>query len=269
MSDTTESPSIAALAAALAKAQGAIEGAAKDRTNPHFGAKYATLASCWDACRAPLAANGLAVVQRLAADKGMVSVETILAHSSGEWIRSTLTVPATKPDAQGIGSAVTYARRYSLSAMVGIAPDDDDDGTAAAHPAKGRTEAPRNASARTATVAAQVASVARPGPEKPAPLPSEPKSTVPGLVDVSDGETEAAAKKRALEFTARKHADWTRAKAHGVTSEALFRGWVEGVIGEPIPSSKWSVVETAKLEAALRKMEPPEGVALPGCTETV
>jgi hypothetical protein len=120
------SDSIAALAGALAKAQGEMEGAAKGNTNPHFKSKYADLASVWDACRTPLAKNGLAVLQPVSADGARVTVTTILAHSSGEWLEESLTMTAQQNTPQGVGSAITYGRRYGLASMVGIAPEDDD-----------------------------------------------------------------------------------------------------------------------------------------------
>jgi hypothetical protein len=131
----TRSPSIAALAAALAKAQGEIEGAAKANVNPHFKSKYADLASVWDACRAPLSKHGLSILQPVRADGPHVTVTTILAHSSGEWIEESLTMTAQQNTPQGVGSAITYGRRYGLAAMVGIAPEDDDGNAASAQPA--------------------------------------------------------------------------------------------------------------------------------------
>jgi hypothetical protein len=101
-------------------------GAKKDSTNPHFKTAYADLASIWDACRAPLANAGLSIVQLVSSDPTHAIVETILAHSSGEWVSSTLAVPLTKADAQGLGSAITYGRRYALAAIVGVCPADDD-----------------------------------------------------------------------------------------------------------------------------------------------
>lgn len=127
-------PSIADLAAALCKAQAQMEGAKKDAANPHFKSKYADLASVWDAIRAPLTSNGLSVVQLLRSTQGGVEVETILMHASGQQISDVFAVPASKNDAQGYGSAATYARRYALMAMVGVAPEDDD-GNAAVGPA--------------------------------------------------------------------------------------------------------------------------------------
>jgi hypothetical protein len=136
----TETTTGSALARALARAQGVMASASKDKTNPAFKSRYADLASVWDACREPLTSNGLAVVQLVtAADKASVTVETRLLHESGESVSSVLTMPVEKPTAQGVGSAITYARRYALSALVGVAPDDDDDGNAASG------VAPRNA----------------------------------------------------------------------------------------------------------------------------
>jgi len=118
---------IAELALSLSKAQGAIKGALKDSLNPHFKTKYADLASVWDACREQLAKNELSVVQMPdVSETGGVAIETILMHSSGQWISSRFVMPLAKPDAHGVGSAITYARRYALAAMVGIAPEDDD-----------------------------------------------------------------------------------------------------------------------------------------------
>lgn len=127
------SDSIKELATALAKAQATMAGAKKDSTNPHFRSKYADLASIWEACRDALTSNGIAVVQMTRArPEDVVIVETRLLHSSGEWIEGELLVPVMKADAQGYGSAITYARRYALAAAVGVAPEDDDGNAAAA-----------------------------------------------------------------------------------------------------------------------------------------
>ena len=128
-----QSESIAALAAGLSKAQGAIEGAVKGKVNPAFKSKYADLSSVWDACREHLSANGLSVVQSPGhlAD-GRMEMTTMLVHASGEWLRGSLTIPLGKVDAQAYGSATTYARRYALAAFVGVAPDDDDGAAATA-----------------------------------------------------------------------------------------------------------------------------------------
>lgn len=127
----TRSDQINEIAAALAKAQAEIEGAEKSRTNPAFKSQYATLADAWDACRGPLSKNGLSIVQLPTFTDGKARVTTMLLHSSGQFIEESLDLPVSKSDAQGIGSAITYGRRYGLMAMAGIAPDDDDDGNSA------------------------------------------------------------------------------------------------------------------------------------------
>ena len=126
------SETIGALSAALAKAQAEIGKALKDSVNPAFKSKYADYASTWDAWQAHGPANGLAIVQPPGSCvNGVASLTTLLSHSSGEYIRETMTMPVSKNDAHGVGSAITYLRRYSLSAFTGIAPDDDDDGNLA------------------------------------------------------------------------------------------------------------------------------------------
>lgn len=128
------------LASALAKAQGAIQGATKSNVNPAFRSKYADLASVWDACRGPLSANGLSITQIPAIEEGgRVAVTTVLLHATGQWISSVLSVQPAKTDAQGIGSAITYLRRYGLSAMVGVAPEDDDGNAASEQTPKAKT----------------------------------------------------------------------------------------------------------------------------------
>jgi hypothetical protein len=114
------------LAAALSKAQGQLAGAVKDSSNPFFKSRYADLSSVVEALRQPFANNGLSYIQTTESHPDEVRVETILMHSSGQWISTgTLNVPVTKSDAQGYGSALTYARRYSLC-LLGVAPIDDD-----------------------------------------------------------------------------------------------------------------------------------------------
>lgn len=134
------------LAAALAKAQARIVAAPKDKTAKVekggaalYSYKYATLAGVWEACRGPLAENGLAVVQTVTTDGAAALVTTLLAHSSGQWIEETLTMTAADASPQRIGSAITYGRRYALGAIVGVVTDDDDDGKAASdgHSGKG------------------------------------------------------------------------------------------------------------------------------------
>lgn len=124
------SDSIKQLAAALNKAQAEMSGAKKGATNPFFKSKYADLNAVVDAVRIPFADNGLSYSQFPIMDDNRVGVETILMHESGEFIASTLMLPTGKLDAQAAGSAITYARRYSLQSVAGI-PAEDDDGNQA------------------------------------------------------------------------------------------------------------------------------------------
>lgn len=144
-----QSESIGALAGALAKAQGAMGHAAKGNVNPHFKNRYADLASVLDACRAELSANGIAVLQPVRVDGKVVTVSTILAHSSGEWMSCDVSSESRAPGPQEVGSVITYLRRYGLAAMAGVASDDDD-GEAGAGRGKpqGRREAPEEKQAR-------------------------------------------------------------------------------------------------------------------------
>lgn len=125
------SDSIGALAQALSKAQASMALAAKDSANPFFKSRYLSLAGVWDAIRSPLGANGLAVIQATNAAEGGIELVTRLCHASGEWVESTLFMPAVKTDPQSFGSLVSYARRYSLMAIVGVAASDDDDAESA------------------------------------------------------------------------------------------------------------------------------------------
>ena len=141
------SDSIANLTLALSIVQGKMSHAIKDSANPFFKSKYADLESVWDVCRSLLSENGLAVMQfpgdinfvQLEKDNGDVniatkmSLTTIISHKSGEFISQEMSVPVTKPDAQGAGSALTYMRRYALAAVVGVVQADDD-GNAASSP---------------------------------------------------------------------------------------------------------------------------------------
>jgi hypothetical protein len=124
------SESINELAGALAKAQGAMEGASKGTANPFFKSRYSDLASVMQAIRQPFAESGLCFVQGASYESGHVLVTTRIMHASGQWIEDTLTVPVSKADAQGVGSALSYGKRYSLQALAGV-PSIDDDGEAA------------------------------------------------------------------------------------------------------------------------------------------
>lgn len=120
------SPSTGKLFEALSKAQMEITGAAKTKKNPHFKSDYADLNSTWEACREPLCENGLTVIQTVEQVAEKFVLVTTLGHISGEWMKSIIPLINTKMDMQGLGSALTYARRYGLASMCGVCPSDDD-----------------------------------------------------------------------------------------------------------------------------------------------
>lgn len=135
-----QSENIAELAKALAAAQGEISHAVKDSTNPHFKSYYADLASVWDAVRKPLSKSGLSVSQLPSSDGTIHWLETTLLHSSGQFLTSRTPLIGCS-DMQKYGSALTYARRYALAAIAGVAQDDDD-ANVAAKPQKQAAQAP-------------------------------------------------------------------------------------------------------------------------------
>jgi len=126
------------IVSALAKAQGEMKPAVFNRVNPHFRNRYADFTSCMEAVREPLSKNGLAISQMPSTTHdGKFVLVTLLAHGSGQWMAGEFPLISVKQDSQGIGSAMTYAKRYSLCGMLGIVADeevdaDDDDGEAAA-----------------------------------------------------------------------------------------------------------------------------------------
>ena len=125
--DEWKSDNIDKLAEALSKAQSEIKGALASSVNPFFKSNYADLDTVIKSCFPQLTKNGLSIIQgNDVCEKGSFYVTTMLLHNSGQWIKSKLKMPITKPDAQGVGATITYARRFSLSAMVGIAQTDDD-----------------------------------------------------------------------------------------------------------------------------------------------
>ena len=122
------SKEIGELADALAKAQGEMGSVAKSKTNPFYKSSYADISDCLAACLPALSKHGLAISQgnRFCNTTGYY-ITTRLIHKSGQWLKSEIRIPLTnKKDAQEIGSACTYGRRYGLTAMVGLAQLDDD-----------------------------------------------------------------------------------------------------------------------------------------------
>lgn len=126
------SKEIGELAKALAAAQGELKHPKKSSENPFFKSRYADLSAVWDACREPLSTHGLSVVQTTVPHETGVVIETMLVHVSGQWITGHLVMTPKDRGPQALGSAITYGRRYGLQAIVGVAPEDeDDDGNAA------------------------------------------------------------------------------------------------------------------------------------------
>lgn len=133
-----KSETISKLAVALVKAQGEITAITKDGANPHFKSKYATLDNIIDETRPILARHGLAILQMPGGDGENVIMRTMLMHESGEWLETEpLVMRPAKNDPQGMGSCITYARRYSYSALLSISTDEDDDGNASSHAPQG------------------------------------------------------------------------------------------------------------------------------------
>ena len=198
------------LATALAKAQGQMEGAKKDSENPFFKSKYADLAAVVEAIRGPFAEHGLAYVQLPEACEGeAVAVTTLLLHSSGQWVSSRTVVPVSKADAQGVGSALTYARRYGLQAIAGVAAEDDDGNRAVeAAPKPKRSHAVKRmepadfAVQQTGTIDEQAAALF---PDEPHAQPDEServnREALLALISAESKRLKMAAKDRALLWT--------------------------------------------------------------------
>lgn len=164
MSQSQQSATIGKLAEALSKAQATIRNAVRDSANPFFKSNYADLASVRDAYQQAFSENGLALVQMpYTSESGRVGVETMLMHSSGEWVKREADVRPVKDDPQAYGSCVTYLRRYSAAAFAGLATEDDD-----AEAGQGRVKAAPQKPARTV--------VEKSEPKKPeAAKPEAPK----------------------------------------------------------------------------------------------
>jgi hypothetical protein len=137
------------IAAALIAAQKAMGKALKQSNNPHFRSKYADLGNVMDACLPALNENGIAVFQPSGEDEHGRYIATVLMHESGEKLECKVPLIVSKNDMQGYGSAVTYARRYGLMSMAGIAPEDDDGNAAAAAPPAPRQKKPAQSAPKT------------------------------------------------------------------------------------------------------------------------
>jgi hypothetical protein len=136
----SHSQDIKELISALSKAQGQMKPAVFNRVNPHYRSRYADFTSCMDACREPLSTNGLAIIQTPQIVNEKLTLVTILAHSSGQWMKAEFPISAKTENMQSLGSAMTYAKRYSLCGMVGIVADEEGDDDAEAAVGRGRQE---------------------------------------------------------------------------------------------------------------------------------
>lgn len=221
------SPSIAAIAAALAKTQGEIRNAGRDAANPFFKSKYAPLDTVIDAFKPALSKNGIAYFQSATADGPKVSLVTVLMHSSGEWIETDpLTATGKDAGAQTVGSVCTYLRRYGLMAAVGIAATDDDDAEAG----EGR---------QTQT--------AQPTPREP------PKSRVDAVKEkVATANGHKPTPVDAFKIEALKEAT---AMFSGDDAEA--KKWLRSVRGDPDGKRPWTEkdVETVKAQITLMRAQ--------------
>lgn len=157
-----KSENIGELAEALSKAQSQMGPAHKGQKNPFFKSDYANLTDCWEAARVALTENGLSVTQSVDVHDGSIRLITNLLHKSGQWISSSAPVVPEKPGAQALGSCLTYIRRYSFAALVGIVTDIDDDGNKSDHGDKKKDE--------TKVKQPEIKTTAKPAP-KPAPAP--------------------------------------------------------------------------------------------------
>jgi hypothetical protein len=190
-----KSETIKEIASALWKAQSEIKSAVKDSTNPHFRSKYADLSSVVDAVKPALSKHGITFLQGIHDAVDGVAVETMLLHTSGEWISSTMRIPAVKQDAQGYGSAITYGRRYGLQSMCGV-PAEDDDGHAAA----------ASTSSRITPIAGSLAALEPKDQEKA-------KEIAAGIVDLWMNDKELAAYELYYEATTTTNSCWVSGKS--------------------------------------------------------
>jgi hypothetical protein len=182
-----QSDSIAKLVTALVKVQKELRGYKEDSKNPFFNSSYGDLSSVWAAVRDPLTKNGLAIIQTNEGcdDRGRQKLRTILAHESGEWIDSMIAIRPTKEDPQQSGSAITYARRYSLAAIVGVAPEDDDAEGAMDRTAEAK-ERIRKAAQKAAQKKADAMSAPQRGTEQMS-APQQPSDVInPNMPDKTD-----------------------------------------------------------------------------------
>jgi hypothetical protein len=222
-----QSETIGKLAEALAKAQGEMPAIPREKENPYFKSKYADLADIVRVTGPVLSRHGLAVVQLPGYYDGVEVLVTTVMHSSGEWMRESMPLILSKRDAQGMGSAITYARRYALSAAINIVTDEDDDGNQASQPPR------RPAAAREA---------ARPAPERP------PMTVVQGQGEATTDDE----RRQAL----------ARVQLQQAVTDGLPQGLAEALWKAYKPSDHESWVEGLKARMAQRGAPEPNGALM-------
>lgn len=266
------SDSIAKLSDALSKAQGEMRPAKRASKNERLGSDYADLAAVWEACRGPLTRNGLAVVQLPASGLDAVAVETVLSHSSGEWISCSPMASVQDRGPQAMATAVTYLKRIGLMAIAGVVAEGEDDDAESVTPPSARAMiadvaravisahqgpeplAPkRKYTRREKPVAAEAARAVvstPPGAALPAevvstpPNPQAEKAAAKSLVAL---QAEAASRARATRL-------WERAMKLGWSIEE-FRHFGKTASGSDAPSNQWTETDLTRIEAAMAKAE--------------
>lgn len=237
---------------ALIKFQTKIGTVGKNKQNPHFGSKYADLAAIMDEARPLLGENELALVQNLVeSSPDEVRLLTTLYHTSGQYFSSLITLKPSKADPQGIGSAITYARRYSLSPLLGIVTEEDDDGNAASSQGNGKeTQAPRGKPAEAPSRKESREAPKTPPPgrgtETPPPAPVKPKS----------------------ELTLRKEKVWNTLVNHFGGDQVRAKAVLMGKTNKP--SKTWTEEDLVQIEGFVQDVidgtivveEPSEGGGL-------
>lgn len=260
----THSPSLTSIGAALAAAQGEMSGASKSADNPYFKSRYADLAAVIGSVRGPLSKNKIAHIQSPGSDDSGPFLDTLLVHASGEWIRGRLHMKPVKNDPQGIGSVITYLRRYALQAMLGLEAEDDD-GNGATHsqpPPKAEPKKYRQAAddpAVQARIAAEEEQFALEAKLKIQPkADSTPKTGYPDWCDyIKDCGTEH--KGKTLAWIALNHADvfdkWVKTfkpmpGKSGITPPAhlKFREQLDNAGADPMAENE--LAEVVKLQEA-------------------
>jgi len=230
-----KSESITNLVKALTTFQGKMTAVKKDATNPFYKSKYATLDTIWESIRKPLSENGLSIAQTMNLVNDKSVLETTLYHTSGEWISGTQLVNPVKDDPQSLGSAISYARRYSLSAILGVVADEDDDANVATKPEPVKS-----------TTTAVKDTAPRPKPETPAPAKAEP-----GISAAQTKKIYASVKEKGI--TADQAKVYLKEVFHKMSTKELTISEASRLI-EDIEAGKLEVKEEGHLVKAAKAM---------------